>query len=694
MKPIIAIFINLLLIATVHGQDTTKPKQVQLKSVEVVTKRPLLEQSIDKTVVNVESMISAASSNTLEVLNKTPGVTVDQHGNINLNGKSVLVLINGRATYMSGQDLANYLKSMPGSTLDKIELMDAPPARYDANGNGVINIRLKKSTILGLTGNVSLGVSQGMYARTNDAINLNYNYKKMNWFSSLSYSRDNENEKERSNRQYFADNTDVLLHSRVHGKSDPKSIRLGMDYNASAKTVIGFEVNGQQKQSLYSRTFVSETNKDSINTGYTYSDATWKNLSGNVNFLHRFNNQGHELSADASYITYRNDDNQDLANDDNPFYYHLLSDMSIFAAKADYVNPIGLEAGVKSSFVTNDYDSRYFNEKRVQVDSSSNHFIYHENINAAYISARKKWKRWGAQLGLRVENTRINSPALFQQNYTKAFPSMFLSYRMDSAGDHTLSWNLGRRINRPNYQQFNPFLAYINSYTYATGNTDLRPQTSYRTEIKYQYKQRFGFGIQYNWFHDVLFNLSDVVDNIYISKPDNVAKGYIAMVLANLSLQPAKWWNMNVNIMAGKMQLKGQIFSNTTLNSGTYSARIKVNNQFDLTHGWSAETSGDYSGRNINGQDVIKAQVIFYGGIQKKLWQNKAAIKLNMEDIFFTAGQTIYSSGVKDSYYTRRRTYDSQRIGLAFSYRFGRETFARKRNHNDNAADQEQERAR
>lgn len=694
MKPMIAIFISLLLNVTVQGQDSTKPKQVQLKSVEVVTKRPLLEQSIDKTVVNVESMISAASSNTLEVLNKTPGVTVDQNGTINLNGKSVLVLINGRATYMSGQDLASYLKSVPGSTLDKIELMDAPSARYDANGNGVINIRLKKSTILGLTGNISLGVSQGVYARTNNAINLNYNYKKMNWFSSISYSRDNSNDNDRINRHYLADNTDVLLHTRVHGKSDPKGLRLGMDYNASAKTVIGFEVNGQQKHSLYNRTFVSETNRDSINTGYTYSDAAWKNLSGNVNFLHRFNNQGHELTADASYITYRNDDDQDLANDDRPFYYHLLSDMNIFAAKADYVNPIGLEAGIKSSFVTNDYDSRYFNEKLVQVDSSSNHFIYHENINAAYINVRKKWKRWGAQVGLRVENTQINSPALFRQNYTKAFPSLFLSYRLDSAGNSTLTWNLGRRINRPNYQQFNPFIAFENSYTYATGNTHLRPQTSYRTEIKYQYRQRFGFGLQYNWFNDVLFTMTDVVDNIYISKPENVAKGYILMLLGNVSLQPAKWWNTNVNIMAGKMQLKGQIFSNTTLNSGAYSARLRVNNQFDLSHGWSAEASGDYSGRNINGQDVTKARVIIYGGIQKKFWQNKAALKLNVEDIFFTAGSNNYSRGVKDSYYTRRSTYDSQRIGLAFTYRFGRETFARKRNHNDNTADQEQERAK
>ncbi|RFM34122.1 outer membrane beta-barrel protein [Chitinophaga silvisoli] len=702
MRPIFAIFIPLLSFVQVYGQDTTKPKQVQLKSIEVTSKKPLLEQSIDRTVVNVDAMISAASSNTLEVLNKTPGVTVDQNGTINLNGKGVLVLINGRTTYMSGQDLANYLKGLPGSTLDKIELMDAPPAKYDAGGGAVINLRLKKSTILGLTGNISLSATQGIYARTNNSLNVNYNYKKMNWFAGLSYNRDAEYNDDKTNRDYYAENLSVFLHSRVKGRSNTKGIRLGMDYNASAKTVLGFEVNAQQRPSIYTRNYTSEANNDSSSRGYTYSDANWKNLSGNLNFLHRFNNKGHEISADASYISYKNNDMQDLNNDNDYFHYKLLSDMRIFAVKADYVHPIGIEAGVKSSFVKNDYDSRYLNEKIMQVDSNSNHFIYDENINAAYISARKKWKRWGAQAGLRIENTNIQgrqpgntaiAPSLFTRSYTQAFPTVFLSYKMDSAGNHTLSWNLGRRVNRPNYQQLNPFIAFENSYTYSTGNPNLKPQTNYRTELKYQYKQWLGLGLQYNWFKDIIFTMSDVVDNIYISKPDNVAKGFIFMFLANVSAHPAKWWSLNGNIMTGRAQLHGKAFT-TALNSGIFSVRVRLYNQFDLSHGWSAEASGDYSGVNLNGQDITNPRYIMYAAVQKKLWHNKATLKLNMDDIFHSSGQTGHSEGVKDSYYTHRGIYDSQKVSVAFTYRFGRETFARKRNHSDNTADQEQERAK
>lgn len=156
-------------------------KSTELEDKVVKTTRPLVEQEIDKTVVNVGSMISSATSNTLEVLEKTPGVTVGSNGEISLNGRGgVLVLIDGRATYMSAQNLASYLKSLPGSLLDKIELMDNPPAKYDAAGNEIINIKFKKSKVAGYTGNISLGYTQGKYARNNDAINLNYTHKKIN----------------------------------------------------------------------------------------------------------------------------------------------------------------------------------------------------------------------------------------------------------------------------------------------------------------------------------------------------------------------------------------------------------------------------------------------------------------------------------------------------------------------------------
>lgn len=179
-------------------------KSTELEDKVVMTTRPLVEQEIDKTVVNVGSMISSATSNTLEVLEKTPGVTVGSNGEISLNGRGgVLVLIDGRATYMSAQNLASYLKSLPGSLLDKIELMDNPPAKYDAAGNEIINIKFKKSKVAGYTGNISLGYTQGKYARNNDAINLNYTHKKINIFGSLGHNHEKNYSFDVYDRRFF-----------------------------------------------------------------------------------------------------------------------------------------------------------------------------------------------------------------------------------------------------------------------------------------------------------------------------------------------------------------------------------------------------------------------------------------------------------------------------------------------------------
>ncbi|MEJ7558297.1 MAG: hypothetical protein WKF66_08325 [Pedobacter sp.] len=166
-------------------------KDIKLNEVTIKGKKPLIQMEIDKTIVNVGSMISSSSSNTMEVLEKTPGVIIDANGVISLNGRAgVMVLIDGRQTYMSASDLTNYLKSLPGSSLDKIELIDNPSSKYDAAGNGIINIKLKKDRTAGVIGNLATAYSQGQLGRSNHSLNLNYNRKKLNVFSNLGYSRD------------------------------------------------------------------------------------------------------------------------------------------------------------------------------------------------------------------------------------------------------------------------------------------------------------------------------------------------------------------------------------------------------------------------------------------------------------------------------------------------------------------------
>lgn len=703
-------------------------KDISLKEVVVTAKRPLMERDIDKTIVNVDAMISAASSNTLEVLEKTPGVTVSNDGDISLNGKSgVLVLIDGRATYMSGADLATYLKSLPGGLLDKIELMDNPPAKYDAAGSAIINIRLKKNRVGGFTGNISEGYSQGVYGKNNGAINLNYLYKKVNLFANVGYNEDKGYNNDRNKRDFY--NTENSLVSSIDLSNYNKfarhsfSTRLGMDYAFSKKTTYGFLINLDQinKNGSFefgSNAYNSNNALETIGVGHSYGGFRRTNLTTNLNFQHKFNNTGREISADINYLHYQSPFNWNLENatykpdntliSQNNIFFQIPSDFNIYTAKADYVHPLknksNWEAGVKSSIVSNDNDPKYFNvEGNINVPdyTKTNHFIYHENINAAYFNTRKNWKRLGLQLGIRAENTNIEGNQLgninvagstFRKNYAGVFPSTFMSYKLDSLGNNTISTSISRRINRPNYQQLNPFVEYVDIYSRNMGNPMLNPQYQYRFDVNYQYKRSLSLGLQLGRFTDVIFQTTEAVDNIFINRPANVATGYQLIFTTNVSKNPTSWWSINTNVVLSYMELNGTLY-NQKLNPSAYGARLNVLNQFSLKKGWSAELTGFYSSREISGQVIVNPRYRVYAAAQKKILKDKATIKVSIEDMFHSWIQNDYSVGIKQSVSYHTIESDTQRIGVAFTYRFGKDTFARKRKYNDNAADSEKDRA-
>ncbi|MBD2700378.1 outer membrane beta-barrel protein [Spirosoma sp. BT702] len=703
------------------------PSKTTLNEVKVVAKKPLIEQEVDRTIVNVEAMIGSAGSNTLEMLEKTPGVTIGTNGEISLNGKAnVLVLVDGRPTYMSGQDLATYLKSLPGGSLDKLELMTNPPAKYDAAGNSIINIRLKRNRIQGFTGNVALGYNQGRIGRSNNVINLNYNHKKINLFGSLGYSKDGNYATDVYDRRFYTSNSlvasSVQLTNQYNTTSHGIMSRLGMDYAASPNTTYGFVVNLQHSPRRDRLNYVSRSldNRyviDSIGTGFTNGTYRWTNVGVNGNVQHSFGKTGREFSADLNYITYGSEGEQSLQNSVNRpdgtllnnriFLYKLPYSITIYSAKADYSHPLPnkakLEMGAKSSIVTNDNNAQYFNQNGTSLSpdyGKSNHFIYRESIHAAYLNFRKDWRRLAVQSGFRLENTQIAGRQLgntevaetsFFRNYAGLFPTAFVSYKLDSAGANTLTASFSRRISRPNYQLLNPFLAYRDQYSFTMGNPYLKPQYNNQIELKYQHKHYVGISLQYSRFTDIIFQLTETIDDIFITRPNNVASGNILALSTNVSVAPAKWWNVNANVMLAHLKLNGTAYAQK-LDPEIYHARINLLNQFRLNKGWNGELSGYYSSNDLSGQTITSARYRIAAAVQKKIWQDKGSIRLTLEDIFHSWKTTDRTVSLKQIEAFHTNVTDTQRIGLTFTYRFGKETFARKRNHSDNAADAEKNR--
>lgn len=697
--------------------------QTHLKEVVVTTKKPLIEQDIDKTIVNVEAMISSATSNALEVLEKTPGITIGTDGDINLNGRSgVVVLIEGRPTYMSTTDLVAYLRSIPGSTLEKLELMSNPPAKHDAAGAAVINIRFKKNRIQGYTGSMSVSFSQGVTNSSYNSLNTNYLTKKINLFGNISINSDRNFDDDRYERMFYDSNNYKISSANLQNYYAyhlyDLTARIGMDYNLSSKTTLGciasFYGRNKRDKTDYQNHVSKYGNNMSSSYGYgdTKGESQWRQATANINLQHKFNTTGREISADINYINYANtgkrlldnfvDLNNGSADSNYIFQYDLPYSINIYTLKADYSHPLKnkavLSAGMKSSVVKNDNESTYadiVNNTHQPDASKSNHFIYTENINAIYINARRDWRRFGTQAGLRVENTNTRGEqvgntivprSVNTNHYTGIFTSLFVSYKLDSLGKNTLSLNGSRRINRPNYQQLNPFLAFIDQYSYSTGNPYLRPSYNINMELNYRYKQFASISFQYNRINGAYFNATQTVNTVFITRPENTDARYMMALFVNLNFSAAKWCKLNLNMAGANFTTKGTVYSQS-LDRSIYAHRVNLLSQFSLPKDWNGEISWRYTSRVLNLQRIYGPRYQLNAGIQKKILKGKASLKFNVDDIFRTLRQKEYSTGLKLTDVYHINTEDTRRAGIAVNFNFGKETFARKRKYNDNAAD-------
>ena len=302
------------------------PVAKDLSGVTVTSKKPLIEQKIDRMIVNVEASITNVGTSALEVLEKSPGVSIDKDGNISLKGKQgVQVYIDGRPTYMSGTDLANYLRNLSSNQLDQIEIMTNPPAKYDAAGNaGIINIKTKKTKQLGYSGSFSSTWSQGRYPKVSESFNFNYRKNKLNMFTTLGYNYRKNWQDLDIQRKFIEHSTkEVKSHfdqeSRIKDEGQSYNAKVGFDYFLNKKTTFGAVFTGYFNPGLFSNqsdVLISDANQVLLSQtlAKTSNDREWKNFSTNVNVRHLLDTTGQEITADLDYLTYRTTNSQYLVN--------------------------------------------------------------------------------------------------------------------------------------------------------------------------------------------------------------------------------------------------------------------------------------------------------------------------------------------------------------------------------------------
>jgi hypothetical protein len=415
------------------GYLQLNPTTNVLKDVTVTARKPLLEQQADKLVMNVEASIISAGSTALELLQRAPGVSIDQNDNISLKGKQgVQIYMDGKPTYMSQEQLANLLKNMNSDQIEKIEIITNPSSRYDAAGNsGIINLVMKKNKNFGTNGSVTLGGGislppafaevDGLFPKYNANLNLNNRQGKFNTFGNLSYRAGNNYN---SNEFYrvMEDKTFDQFSQRFTQSSN-FTLRAGSDYFLSKNTTIGVLLNTSfgswgPKEPVLNSTVIRDNEQLSSSLLTTSNqEMAWKNYTANVNFKQVLNSKGAELTADVDYSIYDNNSKEKgmltefFGPDGKPVGDKLLvtsnmpNKFNIIAAKTDFTLPFPstnarLEAGLKTSFVTSDNNMRFFNDGTLDL-GRSNHFIYTENINAAYSTYNRKFNdKWSLQAGL------------------------------------------------------------------------------------------------------------------------------------------------------------------------------------------------------------------------------------------------------------------------------------------------------
>jgi outer membrane receptor protein involved in Fe transport len=505
----------------------------------------------------------------------------------------------------------------------------------------------------------------------------------------------------------------------------PQNYKAGIDYFASKKTTLGFVLTGGVEDDKFraastAQIFNSKHEFVQYNDALSQTHNPWTNIGFNVNFDIKLDTAGKELTADADRIQYRTRGHQFSNNylfgsnnipSEDPYLLngYLPADIDIYSFKADYKQPLkkntNLEAGVKSSYVKTDNDAQYtiFDnplQKWVVDTARSNRFVYKENINAAYINLQKQLKKWGVQVGLRVEQTiadgnQVTKLISFRKNYTKLFPTTYISYKLNDS--NTLGLSYGRRIERPGYQALNPFQFQLDRYTYQQGNPNLQPQFSHNIELSYNYKGQLNLSANYTTIsdiiNDVLITQKQPGDSNYTTflTTQNIASSRNIGFSVNYNKQLKKWWTFNVFANVYNNHYKGVIdYEPIDVQFTSFSAN--TSSQFKFNKGWSAEISGWFNSQQLVSSAILARPMgMFSLGGGKQVLKDKGTIRLNLRDPFYLLNFTGTSDLAKG--YTKVRAYwDNRRVIVTFNYRFGK-TLQQERKRSS-ASDEEKNRIR
>ena len=712
MKALFAILTSIFSLTALAQQKDSLPKtdtsfnQVRkLNTVVVKSKKPFVEVQADKTILNVQSNLVASGGTLFEVLQRAPGVSIINDETISMAGKAgVNILIDGRPTQMSEKDLANYLKATPASLVDKIEIIVNPSAKYDAQGNaGIINIRLKKNIARGTNGNISTAYTQSTHGNYNFSANINHRQGEWNWFGNIAARKSLQNTNGAINRFVNANGVNKTFENKTvdHDPSTNISFQTGADYFLSKKSTFGFIVKGiEYRSELYTPgvTLINSNNStdSSLNT---LNDNHQSNSRYNFNLNYKYEDTlGNELNIDADYTSFKNNsrglvttdllDKQSIkygytANDQD-----VLTQIKIYSIKADFNKQLKkwnakIESGLKFNTVqtNNDLNAMLWSMNLFNADTGrSNQFKYSEHMYAAYVSFNQKIKKWEYQLGIRAEQSVLKGKSTDLRNmvlnhpdtsYLNIFPTAFIRYTINDKNNLGISY--GRRINRPTFQDLNPFEYIYDNYSKEKGNPYLLPEYSNNIELSYSYRGAINIGLGFSHTNNSFQSISVLKGEITEVTNYNIGNEKRLYGNLNVSVPVTKWWDGYFNLTpfykAYKVAVPQGKLDNTTWGMSWYSSQT-----FTLPKKWKVQVSSWGNIRTLDGIYKTWGLGSLDTGASKSVLKDKLNIRIAVTDIFNTQRwkQQADFGNVHFNYY---RKWESRNFRIQLTWKLGKTNF-------------------
>ncbi|CAN5385173.1 outer membrane beta-barrel family protein [soil metagenome] len=689
----------------------------ELEDVEIAAVMPLFTQRADMLIMNIENSPVRIIGTAWDLLSTVPGVVVDQNSGITLKGKSgVMIYIDGRNTFLSGDQLQSYLQGISAADIIRIEIISNPSAKYDAQGSGgILNLITRKGSQQGFNGSVRAGYGQAVYSKFDGGLNFNYAKEKYNIYGKYNAADRQYLQRAYINRNitYNTITSNYNQHSNTVGNPFGQNAKLGVDFYAKHDITWGISLAGAKeldKSNAINSTIISETGNDSTNELLQKNKVTddFNNGALNFYFKQQYDTNGRELSASVDAIKYKTQNNQNF--DLNYLDMHgvqtssselqrsdALSDINIFVGQIDYSHPLNkkykLETGIKSSYVetSNDLIFDLFNNNIWENDTTrSNKFIYKETVNAGYLTGYADWGKLQIMAGLRAEQTISdgNSPTTgdhLKNSYVQLFPSVFILQKL--AKNHALNLTYARRVNRPGYNSLNPFISYLDKYTYEQGNPFLQPEISNNLELAYSFMEALYVTVGAGRTNHAMTDVTNQVDSTGIGYKTTVNLNTVDNAYFGIStpIPIGNWFLAQIDLGEGYTRYNSVLFD-STYDHSSWSFSANSTFSFSLKKNFKIQTWAWYQAPGTYGIFQTKSKFGSGISISKNFFEKSLMTSIAVYDIFNTSGMRASINYQNQDVYIEFRP-ETPRVQFRVSYSFGNKKAQRKAEEKSGAED-------